>query len=257
MKRKRWIKLFCYEWLHKPYIRSLKPEQRLVWISLEALAGDQLKGNGMIGLSEKIGYTPEQLADLLAVDIKLLKNTLYLLREKGVVKDGEKGVIYMTDFKDFQSEYLRQKPYRNKQKSEKLQSKVTGLGYKNYSTSTSTSISSISSTKEYNNYRIKWNDMVKELKDNNNKVTLQVCNKLTRERIKHLKARLSEKEFDFDKILKHIRNSDFLQGLKNGKGHENFKVSFDWILKENNYIKILEGKYDNKKSIPVIKKLGF
>jgi hypothetical protein len=60
-------------------------------------------------------------------------------------------------------------------------------------------------------------------------------------RYQKLKARLKEKEFDFDAILKEIERSDFLKGASS-----NWRVTFDWIVCPNNYPKVLEGQYRNK-----------
>ncbi len=94
----------------------------------------------------------------------------------------------------------------------------------------------------------KWNvfvDMINE-KEAKRGVKLSIVQSITEARDKSLNMRFAESIFDFDKILKHIENSDFLLGLKPSKDHEHWKVSFDWILNPNNYIKILEGNYDNK-----------
>ena len=42
------------------------------------------------------------------------------------------------------------------------------------------------------------------------------------------------------RFFQAVDSSDFLSG-RNGA----FKASFDWLLKQTNFIKILEGNYDN------------
>ena len=67
-------------------------------------------------------------------------------------------------------------------------------------------------------------------------------------RLTHLKERLKEKQFvgEFHTILTRILESDFLSGRTPSKDHKNFRADFDWLIKnDNNYIKILEGKYAN------------
>lgn len=67
--------------------------------------------------------------------------------------------------------------------------------------------------------------------------------KLSEERKKHISARF--KEFKYDVIidvLKKAGKSDFLSG-KNGNC---WKADFDWIFNPTNFLKIMEGKYDNK-----------
>lgn len=50
----------------------------------------------------------------------------------------------------------------------------------------------------------------------------------------------------FNEVLYHISRSDFLQGKSGRNGeHKNFRADFDWVMKSQNYTKVLEGKYDN------------
>lgn len=65
--------------------------------------------------------------------------------------------------------------------------------------------------------------------------------KLTPKRIASLKQRIKEPEFNLESIMQKIKMSDFLQG----KNKQGWKVDFDFVFcSKNNYIKILEGKYD-------------
>nr|WP_207717086.1 helix-turn-helix domain-containing protein [Clostridium beijerinckii] len=64
-------------------------------------------------------------------------------------------------------------------------------------------------------------------------------------RYKLLQARL--KEYGQDEILQAIENikcSSFLKGQNN----KNWTVTFDWLVKPNNFIKILEGNYVDKEN---------
>lgn len=60
---------------------------------------------------------------------------------------------------------------------------------------------------------------------------------ITKKRQRHLKARLTEQEFDLEEILRKAKDSKFLMGWPG--------FTFDWIIDgQDNYVKILEGKYD-------------
>ena len=69
------------------------------------------------------------------------------------------------------------------------------------------------------------------------KYSIPKIQKLTDARKKLVSARLKNPE-DLKKVFEKISNSDF---LLNGSF-----VSFDWIFKQQNFLKILEGNYDNK-----------
>lgn len=62
-----------------------------------------------------------------------------------------------------------------------------------------------------------------------------------------VKARL--KEYSFDDIItvfQKAEKSDFLTGKVSNQGSRPFKASFDWLMKPSNFIKVLEGNYDNR-----------
>jgi hypothetical protein len=67
--------------------------------------------------------------------------------------------------------------------------------------------------------------------------------KLSDERKKHIAARF--KEFDLEKIIevfKKAGKSDFLSG----KNDRTWRADIDWIFNPTNFLKIMEGKYENK-----------
>ena len=62
-----------------------------------------------------------------------------------------------------------------------------------------------------------------------------------------VKARLKEYSFeDIITVFKKVEQSDFLTGRISADKQRPFKASFDWIMKPSNFIKILEGNYDNR-----------
>lgn len=62
-------------------------------------------------------------------------------------------------------------------------------------------------------------------------------------RYKMLKARMNE--YGVEKIITaigNIKESDFLRG----QNKNNWIITFDWLIRPNNFIKVLEGNYSNK-----------
>ena len=66
--------------------------------------------------------------------------------------------------------------------------------------------------------------------------------KITPSRLKALNARLKE-GFDLENIEREIMNSSFLQGKATG-----FKMTFDFVVNPNRYIKIIEGGYRDREN---------
>lgn len=50
---------------------------------------------------------------------------------------------------------------------------------------------------------------------------------------------------DFKKVIEKCKESKFLQGENN----RSWKADFDWLLNQTNFIKVLEGNYDNENKI--------
>ena len=46
----------------------------------------------------------------------------------------------------------------------------------------------------------------------------------------------------WEEVCNRIEASDFLTGRKDGK----WSASFDWIIKPENWVKVMEGNYDNR-----------
>ena len=65
---------------------------------------------------------------------------------------------------------------------------------------------------------------------------------LTSGRKRRIKAVYECLNGDFEPFFKRIEDSDFLTGRKGDWSG----CSFDWIFKQQNFVKILEGNYDNK-----------
>lgn len=65
-------------------------------------------------------------------------------------------------------------------------------------------------------------------------------------RYKSLKARINE--YGIDKVLKAIKNINESSFLK-GQNKNNWTIYFDWLVKPNNFIKVLEGNYADEKGV--------
>ena len=70
---------------------------------------------------------------------------------------------------------------------------------------------------------------------------------ITAESKRHVYLRARFKEFgeeSFAEVVENIRASDFLQGKTYSK--KPFVVTFDWVVLPSNYVKVLEGNYNNR-----------
>lgn len=92
------------------------------------------------------------------------------------------------------------------------------------------------------------NKLYKEIEEawNNNKVGLSKIRSVTSNRKKAINARL--KEFDEETIFKVI-NDVFESSFLKGENKNKWKCDFDWIFKQNNFAKILEGNYNKTTTV--------
>lgn len=115
--RRTWIKVYCYQTLHGSVSYQLSQAEQGVWIKLLCQAG--LCGfEGLICDNDQRPYPHPFLAHEFHITEKLLESTLDKCKEEGRISEDEHGII-ITNWKAYQSEYERQKPYRGTNKSGK------------------------------------------------------------------------------------------------------------------------------------------
>jgi hypothetical protein len=79
---------------------------------------------GQISFTDIIPFTPEQICGIINTTPEKLQHIVTYLEKENTIKT-VKGIIYIVNWSKYQSDYERQKPYRNKDKN----SKVTTQSY--------------------------------------------------------------------------------------------------------------------------------
>ncbi len=110
--RRRWIKLYCHRCLDGSIRYQLDAAERGVWYDLLNFTGVCLSG-GSICDNDHRAYPHSFIANRLNISLELLETTLQKCQEEGRLTDDEHG-IHITNWKAYQSEYERVKPYREK-----------------------------------------------------------------------------------------------------------------------------------------------
>jgi len=110
-KRKRaWVKMYPQDCLFGSINFQLEPAERCVWYELiyfSALCATP----GTISDKDNRPYPHTYIANRLNVPAELLESTLEKCIEEGRIKDNLTG-LHIVNWKAYQSEYDRQKPYR-------------------------------------------------------------------------------------------------------------------------------------------------
>lgn len=125
--RRNWIKLYVDQCLRGTMMDEMKdPGERFLWFAFLLLAGDS-PYEGKIALTEDMGYSDEQLGSMLKCDPQLIKRAKKKMVKYDKIKILKNNVIQIVNWKKYQSEYQRQKPYRSED-GQKLLRKVTIQG---------------------------------------------------------------------------------------------------------------------------------
>lgn len=107
---RRWIKLWVRESLTGTIRFDFTPAERGVWYDLLALAGN-CRLEGVIAAGAGSPYPHSWIAGTLNIPLELLEATLTKCEKSGRVKENTDG-IHILSWARYQSEYERQKPYR-------------------------------------------------------------------------------------------------------------------------------------------------
>ena len=114
--RKTWIKLYPIDCIEGSIRYQLEPDERGVWydlLNLSAICATP----GTISDKDGRPYPHSFIANRLNISLELLERTLKKCQEEGRICEDETG-IHITNWKAYQSEYARQKPYRERKKQQ-------------------------------------------------------------------------------------------------------------------------------------------
>lgn len=121
MASRTWIKIYCDNWLEGT-ISEESLALRGIWIGLLALAGSGKHGDtGLVMAINGVGFSDSMLAAMLKVTRQRWVYAKKTLQKTDRIAVDKANVITIINWQKYQSEYKRQKPYRN----QKLQPKVT------------------------------------------------------------------------------------------------------------------------------------
>lgn len=239
------------------YLRTLPEGDKivLIWVMLLAKAG-KCNSNGFIFLTESIPYTAEMLAAEFDFEITTIQLALGSLSKLGMI-NLEEHHICITGWEEHQNiegldkireqTRLRMAKYRERKKalpSGYVTSDVTVTQGdeteeereedKERDTDNNTISKDIVSSTKVQPVIDKWNSL---------NLQKLVCIKEGTNRYKLLNARI--KDYGMDSVLKAIDMIDESSFLK-GDNYKGWTITFDWLIKPNNFIKVLEGNYSDK-----------
>lgn len=218
-----------------------------IWFKLLVLAGKQ-NNNGVFMMSNKLPYTEDMLATIFRRDVNTVKFALQLFEKFGMIEIID-NVITIPNWNKHQS----LDAYERKKERDKVYQKQRREKQKNMIEKKSSDKSSDVAVSEEEKEEDKEED--KEKENNINYINIvnmynDICisfprvTKLSDGRRKAIKARLRIYTIDdFRKVFELAEESDFLKGCNN----RNWSATFDWLVKDANMAKVLDGNYSKNK----------
>lgn len=222
----------------------------LIWVMLLTMAG-RCNSGGMIFLTENIPYTPKMLADELDFEENTVRLALEALERLGMVVMSN-GCFTIAGWEEHQnvegmdkireSKRLAQARWRAKQKAlpPAVDSTVD-------STVDDERISVDDAERDKEEERESDTDRIdyKSIAALFNEICISFpsVKALSDARKKAIKARLNTYSLDdFKMLFEKAEASSFLKG----KNSSNWSATFDWLIKDSNMAKVLDGNYDDK-----------
>lgn len=222
----------------------------LFWIALLAEAR-RCNSDGKIFLTESIPYTEDMLAEDFKFGENTVKAALEAFKELDMIYM-DNGFITITGWEDHQNaEGLAKIREQNRQRQAKYKAKQKESSSNREVTLPITLPVTLGNATEEERESERESDIKNKIHiDCQQVVDLyhSICKSfpsvrsLSDARKKAIKARLKSYTIDdFRKVFENAEASSFLKGVDGG-----WKASFDWLIKESNMLKVLEGNYADK-----------
>ena len=213
----------------------------LIWIQLLCLAGKTNDG-GEVYIGQNMYYTDEMLSTICDQPLNTVRLALKTFEQFEMVSHSNDGLITIENWEKHQNiegmERVRERARLRKRRQRERDCHVTSRD--SHATDIDIDIDKdrdidiISSS--HNKQIIElWNSLDPNIPQ------ITALNSGT-QRYKLIKARINE--YGFDKVAEAINNiklSKFLKGYVT-----DFTITFDWFIRPNNFVKVLEGNYTDK-----------
>jgi hypothetical protein len=272
----KWFRMYS-EARNDAKLRSLSDSQFRIWFNLLCFAAEQTEERGSI-----IGYDEELLAvEVANGDVELLNETLDKLERLRIIETNENGDITFINFSKRQYDNPSDRPEEVRKRVQKhRQAKhITNVTTRNEDVTTCnedvttrneevttcnedvttcneevTTCNDIDTDTESDTdiYKKKETEATpyREIADLYHDLcpSLPRIRVLTDKRKQQIRARWKKyRDLEiFEELFRRAEESDFLSG-RSGKWTS---CNFDWLMNENNMVKVLEGNYSNRDPTP-------
>ncbi|KOM97241.1 hypothetical protein ACP49_09215 [Clostridium botulinum] len=238
----------------------------VIWFKLLCLAGKN-NNSGVFMLNDKIPYTDEMLATIFRRPLNTVRLAINTFEQFGMIEVID-NVITIPNWSKHQTldqleerkEYMREymKGYREKQKllatgECKVNSKTNGKVNSKANVNSLDIEEDIDIDKDIeedidNTTEVVSSNKLQPIVDKWNSLNLNKLIAINKGTIRYKLLNARIKEYGIDNILKAIENIESRPFLK-GQNKKGWTITFDWFVKPNNFIKVLEGNYTDKEGV--------
>ncbi|MDU0893648.1 MAG: phage replisome organizer N-terminal domain-containing protein [Anaerococcus sp.] len=227
----------------------------LIWIQLLCLAG-KTNDNGAVYIGQHMNYTDEMISTICNQPLNTVRLALKTFEQFEMINLGEDGLISIANWEKHQNiegmekvrEQTRKRVAKYRAKQKELESSNVNVTLRNGTDKNKNRIDKnrLDIDKNTNNSHVDDEDFKTQIINTWNSLDkniprIQTLNTNT-QRYQMLRARINEHGLDtVIKAIKSIDNSKFLKGYVS-----DFRITIDWFIKPNNFIKVLEGNYKDK-----------
>lgn len=217
----------------------------VIWFKLLCMAGRQNNG-GVFMLNDKIAYTDEMLATIFRRPVNTVRLALNTFEQFGMIEIVNNAYTIPNWEKHQNLEKLEAAKEKNRQRVAKCREKQKMLAQCNdYTNITVTECNDTEEDKEIDKDKDKKKIDYQQIADMYNDICISFprLTVLSDKRKKAIKARLKTYTVEqFEEMFKKAEASSFLKGSNN----RNWQATFDWLINDSNFAKVLDGNYDNK-----------
>ena len=227
----------------------------LIWVMLLTMAG-RCNAQGMIFLTENIPYTPKMLADELGFEENTVVLALQSLEQLNMIIT-DSGFFQIAGWEEYQNiegmERIREQNRLRKQRQREKEKLLLGDGHvmsRDCHGTEEDIEKEIDIETEREGKRESADShhapAVQDVVDMYNRIckSFPSVKAISEARKKAVKARLKVYSLDdFRQLFELAEASPFLKGSNN----RNWSANFDWLIKDANMAKVLDGNYSDKK----------
>ena len=216
-----------------------------IWFKLLCMAGKQNNG-GVFMLNDKMPYTDEMFATIFRRPINTVRLALSTFENFGMVEIVNNAYTIPNWEKHQSLDKLEAAKEKNRLRVAAYREKQKLLAQCNENSNvTPVTSNDIEEDKDIDKNKIRERIDYEQIKDLYNEICISFprLTVLSDKRKQAIKVRLNT--YTVEQFIEMFTKAEASAFLK-GKNNRNWQANFDWLIKDSNFAKVLDGNYDNK-----------